>query len=378
MILDPLNNTQEQTIPEVSEVKTSSGVEVKTNSASGIDSNSASTIRLSQDSSKKRTVNFQQQLQKTYCFREESAKDICAFAEALGKNLDEINIQPNFRMKVRSLVAKIFSFFGNTTRAKKLQQDSQKLFEEFKNEIIKNPNLPKCLSAGQNYESKLRGLYWILAPELMSLADGDMEKIPGLINNNTTAKQIFEKNILSVTTEQFQESLETNLVRGDSKSKFNQYCPICEDLDRGYAIIFRIGDKEISINPSHEKKGVNSFETLQEQLKTLCEEDAEQIRNFCQIFSSQGVFANAHPYGLDMIHAEGNACPTIEVTFSNDKVSVNVKSEGLSSKEYLLEGHLIPIPTETKCEFSFDYNIENGIGSNVQIHKFKQTFSEEQ
>lgn len=352
---------------------------VKTPPETDIVSKSASAnISLTKYTSPKRKVALQQQLQSTYCFSETDVKNIISFAEAFGKNLDEIKIKPTFHTKIRSLMAKILRFMGKETKANQiLQQEGAHLLQEFKEEVIKKPEVTGQLLTNPNldYESIQKGLYWVLSPKLMALAGGEISNILDLLKNNGRARTLFKEEVLSVTEEQLQKCLSTSLKeKVDIAKKFSPGNSVFGDINRGYAISFTFRDgKTIAINPDHEN-GDNGFEALNRQLQGR---DRTNIEQFCRGFCSQGVFAAHHPFVPDVIHFEGNVHPNINVAFlDGEKVSVTVKVEGEGSPNYLLDCKTfpLPIPTETKCEFSFYYNMEDGSGTNVQVQKFEQHF----
>ena len=100
------------------------------------------------------------------------------------------------------------------------------------------------------------------------------------------------------------------------------------------------------------------------------------------MFSAQGVLNANHPFTGDIIRLHGDTHPNFEVTFSNDgQVSVNVKTQGKISDDvapYVFNGIPLQIPTEVECEFSLDYNLEDGSMNNIHIKSFKQQFHMEE
>lgn len=351
--------------------------ETKANSQAG-----PSNPSLTAPTDAKRTVALQDQLYNMYYFSKNDAENITHFIEAFSENPNEIKVEPTFRTKIKNLIAKIFWFFGNKDRAKNiLQQEGIRLFRDLKTEIIKNPNKTHQMIMDAEDNSIQTGLFWILSPKLMALAKGDMENIPNLLKQNETARDLFAKEILSVTKEQLQESVSKNLqAKGKIDPNFLANNAIFKDTERGYAISFVLGNgQKIDINPGHGMKAKDEiFEDLKNQLNQQPKEMSEKIKKFCRGFSSQGIFSALHPFLPWIIQFAGNTHPEFTVKFFDEgkiSVSVKVRGEAEVGRDYMLTATtLLRIPTETNCEFSFDYNLEDGSGKNVQVKNFQQMF----
>ena len=233
------------------------------------------------------------------------------------------------------MIADVLRFFGNEIKANQvIQKEGLRLLSELKNEIVKHPEITRPMVQdvfNQKYDSNLNGLYWVLFPEIMTLAKGKIENIPHVLKNNKTARDTFEKNILTVTQEQFQESLNVSLQKpGEKPTDFSSKNQLFADINRGYSISFDFGNgHSIEVNPNHEldKSPAYFFESLKDQLKNLTHEEAQKIREFCQGFPSQGMFSSDHPFMPFLIQTSGDHHPTISVTFNQaGECRVNTKS----------------------------------------------------
>lgn len=389
MAINPnITNETRSTAEVISPATSPSNVEQNQEAVSSLALNSTTPdTNLTQNARSKRKVELQKQFQKIYCFSKEDAKNIASFAEAFGKNLDNVKVNSGFRTKVRGLIARILKFFGNEAKANQLQQEGIKLLGEFKNEVVKDPEKTHQFLMdynNSNHDTYRNGLYWVLSPKLMALAQGQVDNIPNLLQNNQTARELFEKNILSITKEQLQKSLNYSLQSKNHIANFDPSNVIFADINRGYTISFAFENgKKIELNSSHESgKGVQYFfDILNDELGKLAPEDAEKIKKFCRGFSSQGVFCISHPFLPDITNIAGDHRPNTEVTFSNaEEVSVKTKTQGLLPNASLgfSPTVMLTIPTQTESEFSFNYNLEDASMTNAHIQKFEQHFHMEE
>ena len=211
----------------------------------------------------------------------------------------------------------------------------------------------------------------------MAMAGGDAKNIPQLLKTNPEAKELFKKEILTITKDELEVILIQNLTRqGSIEKEFSANNQIFQDVMRGYAITFEFEGKDpIKLNPGHVCAESNIFHLeLEKQLKEIGEEDAKKIKIFCRSFPTQGVFAGVHPHGCLFVQICGDLT-TFTVNFpASGKPTVNVITQGGRQAGYAFEGVPMHIPTETNCEFSFDYDLDNGSGTNIQIKKFEQNF----
>lgn len=106
-------------------------------------------------------------LQNTYFFSQEEAEQITAFADGVRK-LDynaQVNINPGFLTKLKSLCAKILNFFGNQSMVHRLQQEGMDVFKELKNHLLQPGNkdfISIYIDANNNNPDALKGLALVL------------------------------------------------------------------------------------------------------------------------------------------------------------------------------------------------------------------------
>ena len=211
--------------------------------ATSVSDTSKSSLTLHNTISKnKRVTAAQLQKQfKTYCFSEQDAKNITAFAEkyiqaakgqivfseyfhseSFHEREIKLNLDRTLRTKIESLIAKICQFFGNPDRANKLKQEGFKLLKDFREEVIKLPGKLKdifviykdledhgydknggidLMLMAERFGSSFpeaTGLSWVLSPKLMAMAGGSLRGIDDLVlhDNNREAQKLFLNDIV--------------------------------------------------------------------------------------------------------------------------------------------------------------------------------------
>lgn len=223
----------------------------------------------------------------------------------------------------------------------------------------------------------LAGTFWVRSPKLMGMMKGDLNELCTCLESNPKAKLLFEKDILSITQNQFKKALENTLglSNGKSAEEFNSNNQIFNDTNRGWSITFDCGNtRKIEVNPRREKGQVFSdFQKLEKDLENLSPDTQEKIKKFCRGFCTQGMFALSPPIFSGVIFSDH--IPHVTAKFEKgNKIIVSVVGEVSQNTTYWRDTNIFQIPTTSKYEFSYEYNLEDGSGTNVKVETFEQDF----
>lgn len=312
-----------------------------------------------------------------YNFDEKDVKNITSALTFLDTNIEKTNIKLLLHTKIRNLIVKILQFLGNEDKANQLyQQGAINLLKELK-PLVRDFYVPVENRCDENFNQILAGTFWVLSPELMEMAKGDLNKLCVCLNRNPEARQLFKKNILSINQNQFQTALENTLglPTENFSATFNSDNQIFKDTNRSWSITFDCGDTgKIEVNPRREAgQGVSDFQQLEKDLEKLPTDTQEKIKKFCRGFCAQGMLALHPPILSGAIFP--NHAPHITAKFEEgNKIIVSVVGKVSQKVISQIGDHPFQIPTTGKYEFSYEYNLEDGSGTNVKVKNFKQDF----
>ena len=316
-------------------------------------------------------------LKENYKLGDKDVKNITSALTFWDINLEKINIKPTFHTRIRNLIAKILQFLGNEDKANQLyHQGAIELLKEIK-PLVHDFYVPAENRCDENFNQILAGTFWVLSPELMEMAKGDLNELCVCLDKDPEARSLFERDILSINQNQFQTALEKTLglPTENFSATFNSDNQIFKDTNRSWSITFDCGNTgKIEVNPRRETgQGDSDFQKLEENLKALPTDTQEKIKKFCQRFCAQGMLAISHPILSGTIFP--NHAPHITAKFEEgNKIIVSVVGEVSQNMISQIGDHGFQIPTTGKYEFSYEYNLEDGSGTNVKVKNFKQNF----
>ena len=273
----------------------------------------------------------------------EDLKSNLKTSEKLRENIAKnTNIKAGFFTKLKSLCARIASFFGNNSKLEKLQNEGIAQFKELKSclttGLVAQQFLASFIENHADDEKVMNGLVKCLGNDLKSkILDGSVR----IKNKNFFSKESFFNSIdlknkqevegfvkawIWADQNMVQESLEKQLkipnkelkvINENNDKAFNKDNQIFADVARGYTFTFITEDnKQITLREAPREK---LFNNIKDQFQTLQLTKAQmvKIKSFCANFSTQGCL-DCRYNNNKTLHIEGNGCPTFTVKFTDD------------------------------------------------------------
>ena len=336
-------------------------------------------------------------LQNTYYFTGEEARQVSAFAKAVEEKAPDlsVNVEPGFLTKIKSLCAKILTFFGNKSGEVKLRKEGIAAFEEQKNTLLDPQNKDftlNFLKQNEGNQEVLKGFAKVLGIQSLENIKSATELYrclidPQLLKASPDIKTFLEQEVWALTKEDVQTNLEKNLKNiaknSELRTDFSEKNQIFRDLiNNGFSLTIKINDKTIDI--PHEGKQIKSkeeaFSMLQDATKDLAEDERGKVYEFCKKFSCQGMFALPHPRLGGFGRVDSGRETHLEVDFSSEKPHVTVSTQGGEIKAFCNGRYnergsayqLLANITNPPLKFEFDYHSEDGHASNVNMIEYSR------
>lgn len=399
------------------------------------------------------SIHVQNVLQKTYHLNGTDAKNVQAFVNALDEYIDEqikkcsntdgaetwgtggagivedikrerksseklkeniaknTNITVGFLTKLKSLCAKIASFFGDNSKLEKLQNEGLAQFNDLKKCLkVKQESqhfIESFMKANADKSDVIDGLMKIFKSEVLDIfksevLDGSLKiKDKNLLLKDSFVKSIdvnnkkelegFAKAFLLADTQGAMQAISSNLERkffqSEKDKQFSPKCMLFEDIARGYSCSFTIGDKNVNIT-AHTKNS-ESFKTIEDVIKneSLPETARNALKDFCAKFSSQGVFACKYPNTEDIFPlGEGKINFSVKIDDNGDTHVNVVASQNSTNGGYLPSNfpffddvvhQQLELPVKIESKFSFTYKggivACEGAATNIVVQDYQRT-----
>ena len=348
----------------------------------------------------KKTVSVTREIQNVYQFSATDAKNMgkllntllnCSdsnVSEAVSGFTQKTNQENTFWRKLKTLCLNILNHLGlGHGKSIKLEQNFAQDISKLKKLLLPN-NIPSPIlqNVYTNGDESIKAACFKLFPDDLThllleipatkeevqkgLEDMLVYPDPKQIDRITQAKADGSYKTLNFTSR-------VQIMEGTPQILQKTLPPTFKDIARGYTYTFSFADsKELEINPGN----YTSLNDLVENAH-LSPAEKEKLGLFLIGFQSQGVFALHHPRFPGYIDIAGDRHPNIFVDFTTSSPHITVNTQGIPPDE--LSQHrqpyidpesnaIVSVIVGSTCEFSFDYNLDTGAGSNLELTAFKQ------
>lgn len=332
-------------------------------------------------------------LQNTYYFSGEEARQISAFAKAVEEKAPKfsVNVEPGFLTKIKSLCAKILTFFGNKNGEVKLQKEGIAVFKELKGTLLDPQNKDftlNFLKQNEGNQEVLKGFARVLGiqtPENINSATDLYYCLidPQLLKTSPDIKTFLEQVVLPISKEEVLAELEKNLGKASKSmtTDFSLQNQIFKDLERNFTLTLHVDGKVLNIEvPKVREEGTLdgeiAFKALKTSIASLSGEQQKEVKEFCKNFPTQGVVrVDNQLLGGFPARINGHEVH-LDVHVSERTPHVVVTTGGKEAIEVAYPGGIVTDTVTPVCKFEFDYNPENGSSSNVKLMEYSgQTIS---
>ena len=333
-------------------------------------------------------------LKNTYFFDANEARWLSAFAQAINETdrAPHVDVKPGFLTKIKSLCAKIQTFFGNKGGEIQLRKEGIAVFKELKGTLLDPQNKDftlNFLKQNEGNQEVLKGFAKVLGMQTPENINSATELYcclidPQLLKTSPDIKTFLEQVVLPISKEEVQAELEKNLGKASKSmaTAFSSQNQIFKDLERNYTLTLHVDDNALNVNvPKSARKeetldGEIAFEALKTSIAFLPEEQQEKVKEFCKNFPTQGVVRVDNPLlGGFPARIDGHKIH-LDVHVSERSTHVVVTTGGKEAIEVAYPGGIMTDTVTPVCKFEFDYHPEDGSSSNVKVIEYSgQTIS---